>query len=46
MICLNTFSKSLKITWVHRFYDNACKSGLKHFIINTLPEYLQITDCG
>lgn len=26
-ICLETFSKSLKITWVCRFYDNARISG-------------------
>ena len=44
MICLDTFPKSLKITWVRRFYDNACKSGWKHFVIDTLPDVLHITN--
>ena len=46
MICLDTFSKSLKITWVRRFYDNACNSGWKHFVIDTLPDVLHITNFG
>ena len=44
MICLDTFSKSLKITWIRRFYDNACNSVLKHFVIDTLPDVLHKTD--
>ena len=27
-------------------YDNACNSGLKHFVIDTLPDVLHITDFG
>ena len=46
MICLDTFPKSLKITWLRRFYDNACKSGWKHFVIDTLPDVLHITNFG
>ena len=46
MICLDTFSKSLKITSVRRFYNNACNSGWKHFVIDTLPDVLHITDIG
>ena len=46
MICLYTFSKSLKITWVRRFYNNTCYSGWKHFVIETLPDVLHITDFG
>ena len=46
MICLDTFSKSLKITWVRRFYDNACKSGWVHFAIDSLPDVLHITVFG
>ena len=41
MICLDTFSKSLKIAWVPRFYDNA---EWKHVIIDTLPDASQKTD--
>ena len=46
IICLDTLSKSLKITLVCRFYDNACISGWKHFVIDTLPDVLHITDLG
>ena len=46
MICLDTFPKSLKITWVRRFYDNECYSGWKNFVIDTLPDVLHITNFG
>lgn len=32
MTCLDSFCKSLKITWIRRYFDNSCSSAWKHLI--------------
>lgn len=46
MICLDSFCKSLKITWIRRFFNDACQSSWKDLIISTFPNILNMTIVG
>lgn len=44
MTCLDSFCKSLKITWIRRYFNNSCSSAWKHLIKDLIPDinYLPI----
>lgn len=44
MTCLDSFCKSLKITWIRRYFDNSCSSQWKHLIKDLITDisYLAI----
>lgn len=37
MKCLDSFCTSLKITWIRRFFNDACQSSWKDLITSTFP---------
>lgn len=46
MLWIDSFCKSLKITWIRRFFNDACQSSWKDFLISIFPNVLNMTIVG
>jgi hypothetical protein len=46
MICIESFCKSLKITWIRRCFSDACQSSWKDLLISILPNVENIVIFG